>query len=145
MAAHLATPLVCWLLNSFVLKRRIHWQRLFFQACVVGYLFLMLVVASRVVNDALARQNIDASAVFGEGESSDAALALAPMLGIPVTLFWTAVNFIAFSVIEWCFRTDFRSILGGNVQADHAVELEPSNATAEQVTDLPRHLNNRLD
>jgi hypothetical protein len=88
----------------------------------------MLVVASHVVSDALTRQNVDASVVFGEGEASDAGLALAPLLGIPVTIFWTAVNFIALSVIEWCFRTDFRSIFGRNAQAELAVELEPPKA-----------------
>lgn len=102
------------------------WHRLFILACVVGYLVLMLVVFSQVVSDALARQNVDASVVFGEGEASDAGLALAPLLGIPVTIFWTAINFIALSVVEWCFRTDFRSMFSRDAPSEHAVEIEPS-------------------
>lgn len=126
IAAFWATPLTCWLLNAFWLKRRLHWLQLFILACIAGYLSVMLIVACHGMKDALTRQDIDANAVFGEGEASDAGLALAPLLGIPVTFVWTTINFVALSVIGWCFRTDFRSILQRNAQAEHAVELESS-------------------
>ena len=130
VAAYWVTPLTCWLLNAFGLKRRLHWLQLFILACIVGYAVLMLIVASHLISDALARQDIDATLVFGEGEASDAGLASAPMLGIPVTFVWTAINFIVFSVIEWSYRTDFRSIFRRNTQAEHAVELDPSDMIA---------------
>ncbi|MGB0596546.1 MAG: hypothetical protein ACPGLY_07655 [Rubripirellula sp.] len=86
----------------------------------------MLIVASHVVKDSFERQNIDVGVVFGEVEASDAGLALAPLLGIPVTMAWTAINFIAFSVIEWCYRTDFRSVFGGGDRSRQIVENEPT-------------------
>ncbi|MDA9856568.1 hypothetical protein N9D23_00480 [Rubripirellula sp.] len=128
VAAYLATPLVCWLLNSFLLKRRVQRYRLFIYACIVGYLVLMLVVASHAVKDAFERQNVDVGVVFGEGEASDAGLALAPLLGIPVTIVWTAINFIAFSVIEWCYRTDFRSAFGEKNRPRQIAENESTEA-----------------
>lgn len=88
----------------------------------------MLVVASHVVKDALERQNINAGSVFGEGEGSDAGLALAPLLGVPVTIVWTAINFIAFSLIEWCYRTDFRSAFGEKNHPRQIAENEPTEA-----------------
>ena len=88
----------------------------------------MLVVASHVVKDALERQNINAGSVFGEGEGSDAGLALAPLLGVPVTIVWTAINFIAFSLIEWCYRTDFRSAFGEKNHPRQIAETEPTEA-----------------
>lgn len=88
-------------------------------AWMVGYADLLLLVGAQVVSDALTRRDIDATVVFGDGNGSDAGLALAPVLGIPVTLVWTAINFMAFSVIEWSYRTDFRSFLfGGGSQDD---------------------------
>ncbi len=86
----------------------------------------MLVVASHAVKDAFERQNVDVGVVFGEGEASDAGLALAPLLGIPVTIVWTAINFIAFSVIEWCYRTDFRSAF---LEKNHPRQIAENEST----------------
>ena len=88
----------------------------------------MLVVASHAVKDAFERQNVDVGVVFGEGEASDAGLALAPLLGIPVTIVWTAINFIAFSVIEWCYRTDFRSAFREKNRPRQIAENESTEA-----------------
>ncbi len=122
LVAYYATPLACWLLNSFLVKRRVPKLELFIFTCIVGYLVLMLVFVSQVAQDAFERQSIDAGAVFGEGEGSDAGLALAPVLGVPVTIVWTAINFIAFTAIEWCYRTDFLSAFGRKTPPQHIVE-----------------------
>ncbi len=104
LALHLAAPLFCLLINTFAVKRGLGWLPLFVTSCIATYAALMLVVGSQLVNDAFARRDIDASGVFGEGHSSDAGLALAPVLGVPVTIVWTAVNFAAFAAIAFCVR-----------------------------------------
>jgi hypothetical protein len=124
LTAFWVNPLACWLINAFGLKHRLGWMLLFIFTCIIGYILLMLVVASHVVSDALVRRGIDASVVVGESEASDAGLALAPMLGVPVTLLWTAINFGVFSIIQWSYRTDFLSMLRRNTKADHSAEKE---------------------
>ena len=104
LALHWAAPLICLLINTFVVKRRLSWLPLFVTSCVATYTALMLVVGSVLVNDAFGRRDFDASALIGEGQSSDAGLALAPVLGVPVTLVWTAMNLAAFGAIVYCVR-----------------------------------------
>ena len=104
LALHFAAPLICLLINRFVVKRGLGWLPLFVTSCIATYAALLLVVVSQLVNDAFARHDVDASGVFGDGDSSDAGLALAPVLGIPVSLVWTAVNFAAFAAIAFCVR-----------------------------------------
>ncbi|MGI9472003.1 MAG: hypothetical protein ACR2NZ_10745 [Rubripirellula sp.] len=118
LALHWAAPLICLLINTFVVKRGLSWLPLFVTSCIVTYAALMLVVGSQLVNDAFARLDINASGVFGEGHSSDAGLALAPVLGVPVTLVWTAVNFAAFAAIAFCVRMIFPT----NTQGAKAAE-----------------------
>lgn len=102
LVIHWATPLICLFVNTMVLKRRLRWLPLFVTSCIATYIALMLVVASQLVNDAFARQDIDASLVFGQGDASDAGLALAPVVGIPVSFVWNAVNFAAFGIVLYC-------------------------------------------
>jgi hypothetical protein len=118
IVAYWTTPWICWLINAFVLKRRVSWTRLFMLTCIASYLVMMLVVACHLVHDALSRRGIDADIVIGESEVSDAGLALAPLLGIPLTLAWTAISFFILFIIDWSYRTDFRSLFRRNDQAD---------------------------
>lgn len=122
VAAYWVNPLACWLISAFGLKRRLHWLPLFIFTCIIGYILLMLVVASHLLSNALVRRGIAAAAVVGESDASDAGLALAPMLGVPVTMLWTVINFGCFSIIQWSYRTDFRSMLRWKTSGDHSAE-----------------------
>ena len=86
----------------------------------------MLVVASHLLSDELARRGINVTPAAGDGQASDAALALAPMLGIPVTLLWTALNFGVFSIVQWSYRTDFRAMIHGKPPTELPADVESS-------------------
>lgn len=107
LVVHWVTPLICLVVNEFAWKRRLRWLPLFMTSCTITYLALMLVAASHILKDAFARRGIDASLVFGQGDASDAGLALAPVLGIPVAVVWNSVNFAAFGLITFCVRLVF--------------------------------------
>ncbi|MCA9081002.1 MAG: hypothetical protein KDA58_10620 [Planctomycetaceae bacterium] len=106
---HWLTPLACWLINTFAVQRRMSWGRLYLYACVMGYVIVLLIVGGQVISDALTRNGIDPAPVLGEGRGSDAGIALAPILGIPITMAWTALNFALFAGLEWAYRTLFGS------------------------------------
>jgi hypothetical protein len=138
--AYFATPLTCWLLNALVLRRRIHWSLLFILSCVAGFAVLMVTVQVIDVevqleinrHDTDGDGSISGSEMTAEAEramhnlTSDTGRALAPITGFPITFVWTAINFIVLAVIDWSFRTDFRSLLSSNSQSEHAVRPESS-------------------
>lgn len=144
LIAYFATPLICWLLNALVLRRRIHWSLLFILSCVAGFVVLMVTVQ---VIDIEIQLEIDRHDIDGDGSisgnemtaeaeramqalTSDTGRALAPITGFPITFVWTAISFIVLAVIDWSFRTDFRSRLSRNAHTDHAVESESSDMLA---------------
>ena len=118
-------PLIFWLLNVLVWGRRIHWFFLLLLSSFAGFIVLMITVP--VIDSELQRQ-VDRHDINGDGSisgsertaearkamrdiNSDTGRALAPVMGFPISVVWTAMAFTVIAVVDWTYRTDFRSFM----------------------------------
>lgn len=115
---YLAIPAGAWTANALLGKRRWHWGLVFFAACVIGY--ITLIVTVQIINVELERElyefDLDGDGSFSESEMTadakramdavtiDTARAFAPITGLPITFVWATICFIVCSIFEWGVR-----------------------------------------
>ncbi len=122
---YLAMPVGVWIANALLGKGRLHWVLVFFAACLIAY--VTLIISVRIINFELERQlyefDLDGDGSFSESEmtadaeramdavTGDTGRALAPVTGIPITFVWASICFLACSTIRWIGRLLFPSTL----------------------------------
>lgn len=114
-------PLVCWLLNAFLLRRAISLLGLFTICSIVCFLIMMISipVIDAELKFEISRHDLDNDGSVSGSEISakarskletlnaDTGRALAPIFGLPMSAIWTAFNFSVFLIVRWSYRTDF--------------------------------------
>ncbi len=115
-------PAALWLLNSFALRKRIHWLILWPVAIVGCYCVLILGVhlLDTQLEAELNKHDLDGDGAFSGAEitpameeamsrlTNDTGRALAPITGIPFSIVWVAINYIPLgliSLVTWRYRS----------------------------------------
>ena len=112
--AFFASPLSLWLINRILLRNQIHWLFLWSIAAATCYFFLLLGVQlldSQLLAE-LNQHDLDGNGSFSDSEDSpamrkamgrvtnDTGRTLAPITGIPFSIFWVGLNSIPLGLIS---------------------------------------------
>ncbi len=122
-------------MNAYVLPSRKHWFVPFVFASAIGYVSMLTgsQVGELELERAIERYERNGESHTPEAQramkdwASDTGRTFAPFLGIPITLVWTTINFAALSLVEWSFRTDYRSLFSRRATSVGANEPQSSD------------------
>jgi hypothetical protein len=120
--AFLAAPAIVWFTNQFFLGNRIHWLLLWLTATVSCYVILLLgvhLLDSQLEAD-LYKHDVNGDRTFSDAEdtpamreamgrlTNDTGRALAPVTGVPFSIFWVTFNYIPLGLVSlaiWRYRS----------------------------------------
>ena len=144
MLCFVFSPVVCWVVNAFVLANRKHWSVPLIIASAIGY---VSVVAGAQARELELERAIEQFERNGQGETpearqarqewaSDTGRTFAPILGLPLTVIWTTMNFVVFWFVGWSFRTNFHSVFN-RTESSLPAEATESSPTLERESGNP--------